>query len=191
MTIFYKNKHNTSKDLSLNVEFTSTSCHVRFVNDDVSKMSQKQSYSVGISYDRFYYHRVSHMVEKLNKRTLSGPDEIRATIEYVSWYLYRVEIIWNEFSQLQSRHKVRIEINAPKGVLLHVQLGSKTKEKNVSAIFGVGFAYPFCMLDFELKGNVNITTLERHLRQKSKPGFGYISKTCDLISAFLDNHNDP
>jgi len=191
MTIFYKNIR--SKDLSLNVEFASNSissasisCHVRIANDDISKMSKKQSYSIGVSYDMFYYYRVNNMIEKINTQTLSGTD-IPTTIEYISWYLYRTEIIWNEFSQLLSRHKGRIKIDAQKGVFLHVQIGSN-KEKNISVIFDIGFAYPFCLLDFELKGNVKITTLEKRIHQKLKPGFGYVSRICDVISSFLEGN---
>ena len=47
--------------------------------------------------------------------------------------------------------------------------------------------YPFGLLDIKLASNVDIQSLERQLIRKTKPGFGYISRICDMIKILCNS----
>ena len=54
------------------------------------------------------------------------------------------------------------------------------------ACFKIGESYPFDTLAIQLDGCNEVRLLERHVLKNCKPGFGYLSRACDAIEAFME-----
>ena len=53
--------------------------------------------------------------------------------------------------------------------------------------FEIHDLYPFGLLEIKLASNVDIQSLERQLIRKTKPGFGYISRICDMMKVLCNS----
>lgn len=120
----------------------------------------------------------------LSASSLKSPSEICSVIHHIEWYLGRLDIVGKELSILEVRHNGHLK-KSPDNDNYHLELSVLNKARNtiVETVFEFGDTYPFVM-DVDISGDVNIISLENHLTKTAKPGFGYMSRSCDVIAAF-------
>lgn len=132
----------------------------------------------------FFKHQVLNLTESISKRPLEGLSEICSTIHHIDWYLGRLQLIGKELSLLEARYDGVLE-KSNNNELYHFQLSilNNASGKVLNTAFEVGESYPFAF-DVIISGDIDIIELEKHLTKNAKPGYGYLSRTCDIISSF-------
>ena len=132
----------------------------------------------------FLKERVLALQKHISASSLQSPSEIWSVIHHIEWYLGRLDIVGKELSILEVRHNGNLK-KSPCSDKYHLELSvlNKARRTIVETIFEFGDSYPFAM-DVDISGDVNIVSLENHLTKNAKPGFGYMSRSCDAIAAF-------
>jgi len=132
----------------------------------------------------FLKERWLALQKNLSASSLKSPSEISSVIHHIEWYLGRLDIVGKELSILEVRHNGHLK-KSPDNDNYHLELSVLNKARNtiVETVFEFGDTYPFLM-DVDISGDVNIISLENHLTKTAKPGFGYMSRSCDVIAAF-------
>ena len=106
-------------------------------------------------------------------------------VHYIDWYISRMEITGKELSMLENRFKGKLYTSGKDGSHnLELRFAQQSGHEVIVGCFELCDSYPFAGLDITIKGDVEVEALERHLSKNSKPGFGYLSRTCDVFSVF-------
>jgi hypothetical protein len=138
----------------------------------------------------FIKARVSTMIESVSKNALSSISEIGMLLQRLEWTKGRVEHTANELTSLQRRYKADVTTDPDgrsKSDFLVQVVFSCSKDK-LFATFELTAAYPFGTLNVSLdseSGQLDVDGLRKQLIQNAKPGFGYMSRACDVMSAFV------
>jgi hypothetical protein len=105
----------------------------------------------------------------------------------------RIEATARELTSLEKRYRLLLE-NDPEGgaseFLVHVSFDTdKAQSGTLVATFELNASYPFGPLHVSLPPDsiaVDLGLLQRYLMKNAKPGFGYLSRACDVIAAFVN-----
>jgi hypothetical protein len=119
---------------------------------------------------------------------LENPVFIGAYLHRLAWMLGRLETTALELTMLQRRYKAVLTNTGKSNFQLEVDFASRSGLAQLRATFELAEAYPFspvgvCLDVFE--GQVDVEGMRKLLIKNAKPGFGYLSRTCDVISAFV------
>jgi hypothetical protein len=139
----------------------------------------------------FIKARVSTMIKSVSKSALSSISEIGMLLQRLEWTKGRVEHTANELSSLQRRYKADVKTD-PDGTsksdfLVQMVFPCSSNKDKLFATFELTAAYPFGELHVSLDsecGQMDVEALRKQLMQNAKPGFGYMSRACDVISAY-------
>lgn len=116
-------------------------------------------------------------------------EEAGRLIRELNRTLGRVEATAREITVLQKRFDVVVEKH-PTGessdfsVLVSFS-GGATGNNSMTTRFNLNSSYPFGPLDVCFEGNcsgLDLSYFQRQLLKNAKPGFGYLSRACDVIS---------
>lgn len=132
----------------------------------------------------FYSYKVNELSRMLSGLVLKEKSDISGVVQGIECYLSRLEIIGKEISRLELRYGGRFQLID--GVYrLSVSILNKFWRKKIYAHFDVSDAYPFAALNMNIDGDFDIDYgLERQLLRSACPGYGYLTRTCDMIGAF-------
>ena len=134
---------------------------------------------------QYFEDRILLLQREIGSTVLKSSSMIRNMTHYIEWYISRVEMTGKELSILQRRFKGKIYTKNGKDGLHYLELQFRTSgDKQIIGRFEICDSYPFAGLNVTIKGAIDIDALERHLSKNSKPGFGYLSRTCDVFSVF-------
>ncbi len=131
----------------------------------------------------FFVDKVDVLRKDLSLSQLNVSSDIVEVVQRTEWFLGRLDIIGKEISMLEIRYNgslKRVESSALHA--LNLSIDNKPTGKTVETTFEIGDWYPF-VLDVDVSGDVDTLSIENHLTQNAKPGFGYLSRTCDIIAA--------
>ena len=187
VTVFYKD---ILRGDGIIVEFKETSSDSVSCNGHVSnnqllhsklKIPSKSKYSSSLT--SFYHFKLTHLCSQI--KTMSSPNICNIT-HHIQWSLGRLDSLVEELTLLESQYE---------GIALHWSEGKiQFKFENFSPLgtkiicsFEIHDLYPFGLLDIKLASNVDIQSLERQLIRKTKPGFGYISRICDMMKILCNS----
>lgn len=138
----------------------------------------------------FMNARLSFVTGVLSKNERRATEDVQGLVRHLDWTIGRIEATARELAILQQRFKIRLERN-PDGrsndFLLHVCFDNSS-ESGLVTTFEVNPSYPFGPLHISLepgRSTVDLGYLQRHLMKSAKPGFGYLSRACDVILAIL------
>ena len=168
---------------------------VRSTNKDY--VAGRSGYSTKINSEysssalNYIEHSMSATCKEISSRILDSSSDMFRVLNHVEWYLGRLALIGKELTVLERLHMGTLKRNiGVKGFSSHLlNLTVKTREdKEVAASFEICESYPFAVLDVNIsfldEASLDMKLLERQLRKTSKPGFGYLSRTCDVIASF-------
>mmetsp|Transcript_7710 Transcript_7710/g.14536 ORF Transcript_7710/g.14536 Transcript_7710/m.14536 type:complete len:2032 (+) Transcript_7710:158-6253(+) len=175
-----------SSELSLYLSFNllqngEVICKVRDMMSTVQS-TKRTKYTSNVK--AFFSHQVWNLRKSLSKRPLAGISEICSIMHHVDWYLGRLQIIGTELSMLEARYDGLLK-RASSSDIFHFELSiiNNASGKVLNTIFEIGETYPFAS-EAIISGDEDIIGLETHLTKNAKPGYGYLSRTCDIISSF-------
>ena len=139
----------------------------------------------------FVVANIDTIVESVNMTKLARGSDIVGFLEQLEMLHGRLEITASELFGLQKRYGTLLEadpVGRKSDFLLSVDFQSLTDSTALRATFELNSSYPFSPLNVSLddrEGKVDVDSMKRQLVKNAKPGFGYLSRTCDTISAFL------
>lgn len=119
---------------------------------------------------------------------LDSPLEIGPFLRRLEWLLGRMEYTASELAMIQHRYKATLSCGSSSPPRLEVEFPSSAGTAKLLATFELSDAYPFsplsvCLDTFEAQ--VDAQAIQKLLIKNAKPGFGYLSRTCDVIAAYL------
>jgi len=138
----------------------------------------------------FIKARVSTMVESVSKKKLSSMSEIGILLQRLEWTKGRIELTANELATLQRRYSAGISMDQDGGSKSDflIQVVFNGKEDKLFATFELSASYPFGPLQVSLDtetGKFDVDLLKKYLISNAKPGFGYMLRACDVMSAYI------
>lgn len=177
--------------ISITVDFASTGlgsvvCNAQLLSDsDITSSSRSSSkyYLFPSSVDEYFSSKAENICREVNGSVLSAEPEISHVVHHLEWYMGRVEIVGKELSKVINRYKGRLQQSKADYQLSIQFFDSGENAHKIKANFEIRDSYPFGLLPFELEGEGDLDTLRRLLIKSCKPGFGYLSRMCDIISA--------
>ena len=184
--------HNLWNESQLSFQFTETAkglvCRPTFDNQDCPSKEKSQPRQVIFNEEvsEFLEQKTASYVNQLSY--LSGASE---TILNVGFFVSRLQLIGREISKLLRRFTGKLTWSEDVS-LLHLSLLFLQRKNackgDLVASFHLDLSYPFSPLEVDLTGDINTEELEQHLIKNAKPGIGYLTRSCDVISAFLRSH---
>jgi hypothetical protein len=139
------------------------------------------------SVSSYFEARYRVLCEELSREKLASPRGIGAVLRKVEWIVGRTEQTARELAMLQRRYTTKLSSSDGQTSSLEVEF-SYQKSTKVVVSFDVSEAYPFSPVNVGMhvyNGEVDLDGLRALLIKNAKPGFGYLSRTCDVIAAFL------
>jgi len=135
--------------------------------------------------------RLNLVSNDMVQREIETANDLRCLVRKFEWTKGRLETTAQELTALQRRYKISIEKD-PEGYksdfLIHVSFLS-VEGGSLVATFELSPSYPFSPLQVSLLPNdlkVSLQSLQRLLMKNAKPGFGYLSRACDVVSAVVE-----
>lgn len=178
-------------ELCFRVDFSvSSSGQVDCRTRDVNKKSTKQVHAnFTPSVRSFFAEKVHSLREDLSSSQLRSSSDIVENVHRIEWILGRLDIIGKELSMLEVRYSGSLKRSKTSTSHdLNLSIKNRSTETMVNTIFEIGEWYPFA-LDMDISGDIDVIAMERHLIRNAKPGFGYLSRACDVIAAFQGNRS--
>lgn len=148
---------------------------------------------------RFFETFTPIICAEVSATTLSSASMVGEYLRRIEWQVCRLEQTGLEVEHLKRRYKVVEEESSAKigsGSVYSVRVDffSRSKERQLSVSFDIDRAYPFSWVDNKVACNdnaFNLEWLDRYLSQHSKSGPGWLSRTCDTISAVCQGSFKP
>ena len=159
--------------------------------------------------DRCLHRIICHV----RNTVLDDARDIKSFVQTLVWELGRIELMNRELKCLLAKHDSLLEMTIPTSVLksndnndnftsfgtttrsldftLTVDFTSKSKPAKIRVCFDVlEDSYPFKPLDVSIdvligKEHVDIDALGRQLVKNVSSGYSYMSRACDVITAFM------
>ena len=122
----------------------------------------------------------------------NSSEQIAPTVQLFDWKLRRLELIQKELFRLRSRYEtiLNYELDETEDFFVFVvDFVNKSSTKKLRASFDVGAAYPFTPMEVSLEvleGDLSIDDLSRQLISTTRPGYGYLSRACDILETFVN-----
>lgn len=172
---------------SLSCEIDGTTGTARVTSFDVSlggtKAAAVRKYNSGIS--AFLASRVESLLRSIDTMKLGPATESGNQIQNFMWQLGRHEATAEEIYRLQRRFGARLTGENGKYFL---SMHFESKSAKLGVTFELAELYPTVPLEVRmdvLRGSADLAYLRRALTRNAKPGYGHLSKACNIISAFV------
>ncbi len=149
----------------------------------MSKYKKNSKYTPNVL--AFFSDKVEILRLNLEKKFLKSIVDVRETVQYIEWSLERLDLIGKEVSVLEQRHNGKLK-RMGNSYNFGLSMKSRSKGRGLHVNFRIDDSYPFSVLITNLSGDVNTDSLKRYLARNDKPGFGYLSRTCDMMAALLE-----
>jgi len=165
-------------------------CEAKLIKDTETKVNGKHIYSkhnYGLNAVAYVEYCMEQICKDVNRFALYSSADMIHAVNHVEWNLGRLSLIGKELNTLQRRYKGSLKKCDDTSFMLELNIETKLGHR-VDALFNICESYPFAVLNVDLSvdegSDFNIGSLERQLTKTSRPGFGYLSRSCDIISCF-------
>jgi hypothetical protein len=115
-----------------------------------------------------------------------SPSTISQNIQSYMWSLGRLDFTAGELQGLLNRYKGRFLRTGTRSFVLTVDFEGRVSKLSVD--FEMGLTYHSLPLEVKMdvwEGNIDFEGIRKALVKNAKPGFGYLSKACDIVSAYV------
>jgi hypothetical protein len=139
----------------------------------------------------FLQFRIADFCEKVQKLHLLSPADIPSHLRRLEWVLGRLETTAFEIASLKDRYRNNVSLTRVADTpTFQLKLGLRSQPGLVrlETTLDITETYPFSPLNVCLDAydqNVNVEALQALMVKKAKPGFGYLSRICDILTASL------
>lgn len=134
----------------------------------------------------FFKGRTAALCNEWSGKVLSDTSQICEVLRHFQWQMGRLEQTAMELLVLRRRHGAILTSSSDYFPTFKVEVDFSGTPAKLSASFELTAEYPFAPLNVILntfEGSVDIEKIRTLLIKNAKPGFGYLSRTCDVISA--------
>lgn len=151
--------------------------------------------------------RTVSLCSSINMNELSHPNCIASYLRNIEWKFARIQEIAAELVLIRNRYRTTlVQVVGPTTTTsdfnLIVRFGSSLKRTVITASFLVSETYIFSsniVLDIVVDDDqkereaetkqqlLDIETIQKLLRKRTKQGFGYLSRACGILSAFAES----
>lgn len=141
----------------------------------------------------FVKSRCSLLSSVFSDKELAAAEEMRCLVRQLEWTRGRIESTAQELTALEKRFKLSLATDREGGVsefLVHVTFEGTVQNYDLVTTFELNASYPFGPLNVSLEpghSEMNLGHLQKHLTKNVKPGFGYLSRACDVIAAVMQS----
>ena len=197
-----KNIENSNLNISYKTIVPEVNLSLHFEKNDLSrfrcnahleKVESKQTFktrsrnelSPGIR--GFSNAQLNSYCDEIKKADLTSMGDIKAKLNVLEWKIGRLNDIVRELKWLEKTHFSEV-MNKNEVFLVSLQISNHDRTKILGMEFEINTSYPFTPMEItfnHLLGNIEIDSLKRQLLKTAKPGFGYMSRTCGIISSYL------
>lgn len=137
---------------------------------------------------KFLKRGIAALLKHCANSSLVSPADIGPAMQLLDWHFGRVEQAATELAKLESNYKVDLFYTNESEVYMDVEICGRNGAGKLRANFELSPTYPFSPLNVQvdvLDGEIDVRKLQRRLIKQAKPGFGYLTRTCDCIAAFI------
>ncbi|KAL3921645.1 MAG: hypothetical protein SGILL_002640, partial [Bacillariaceae sp.] len=144
---------------------------------------------------RFRYHAsissylqvcMRQLAMSIGLNRLPGTSEIGPHIQKHAWLVGRLDLAARELHVLQRRYKATISRTS--GDSFSMRIVFERKQAGIEVEFPLDPMYPAFPVEVQLDlvaGEVDFGALRKSLIKQSKPGFGSLSRACDIVESFV------
>jgi hypothetical protein len=141
---------------------------------------------------QFLQVRMQHLCEMMSQQVLNSTCDIPSCLRRFEHLVGRLEGTAAEFIKLQERYRGKISLSRiANSASFHVKIRfqSQIAMPLLVASFEVSDIYPFsplnvCLDSYDTK--MNVEAIQKSMVKNAKPGFGYLSRLCDVVEVSLD-----
>lgn len=136
----------------------------------------------------FVKARVRSICKSASENITESPDAVKFAVHKLAWELGRLEHTTSELLFLQKRYEATFVLERETDCFVEIDFAVPESGTKVSTTFELSSAYPFSPLQVcldLLDGDTDMENLRKLLIKNAKPGFGYLSRTCDVIASSL------
>lgn len=158
------------------------------VNSSMEKYQERSQCLRKSLLTHFFKARTEALCNEWSGKVLLNSSEIREVLRRFQWQMGRLEQTAMELLALRRRHAAILTSSNDDVLRFNVEVDFSGMPSKLSARFELTADYPFAPLNVILdtfEGSVDIEKIRTLLIKNAKPGFGYLSRTCDVISAFM------
>jgi hypothetical protein len=136
---------------------------------------------------RFVDGQTAQICTMINNTSLSSASEMSQYLRHIDVLLGRLHYTAMELAKVQRRYEVQLgPVSSPLYFILN--FASSSNDSKFSTKFELNLGYPYCPLTswfVENTKDIDTELLERMLIKNAQPGFGYLSRTCDILAAIV------
>ena len=154
------------------------SCDIQLQEDLFKKFTGRPLKSV----TPLFQASIHSLAAKASHMTMRAP-EIVSYLHELHLKLNRLHQTARELASLKQRYSAMLFIEDDSKLLFEVNFANTESPKTLTATFEVTEAYPFSFVTVEVDGDVDLDSVQTLLKRNAQKGFGYLSRTCDLLAA--------
>jgi hypothetical protein len=139
----------------------------------------------------FLQTRAAALCAAVCHEQMHTPHEIGPLMRRFEWQLGRLERTSAEVATLKRRYQAMLtpsQLPDSSNYQLEIDFSGPSGPSKLRATFEISEEYPFSPLNICLDTfdeQVDVEAIHKLLVKNAKSGFGYLSRTCDVIAAFL------
>lgn len=129
---------------------------------------------------------VQRMARIASETTLRSPSDVGGYIQKYAWFMGRLDLTAKELYVLQRRYRAKLMRTGSETFSLAIDFQSSAGK--VAVEFEIDPLYPSLPVDVRLDlidGHVDLDVLRKSLVKNAKPGFGSLSKACDILHSAM------
>lgn len=129
---------------------------------------------------------VNRFVHKVSECSLTAASQIGQHMQKFVWSMGRLDQTASELQSLMRRYKAKLVQHGDQTFVFTVDF--ETKSSKLAVDFEIDLSYPSLPLEVQLdllQGFIDLDNLRKALVKNAKPGFGNLSRACDVIAASL------
>lgn len=136
--------------------------------------------------------RTEHLCGMISSTVLDSPKQIKVFLRHVALIVNRLDRTVTELCALRRRYNAVIErIPGSSDFQVEIDFVDSSGDAKLRGTFELGTSYPFApvAVQFDIlqedDKNTNMDDIRRKVIKNAKPGFGYLSRTVDVVLACL------
>lgn len=143
------------------------------------------------SMSSFLQIRMKFLCEYMCQQVLCISSDIPSCLRRFEHLIGRLESTAAEFAKLNERYRGKMSLShVANSSLFHLKISFQNQIglSQLGASFAISEVYPFSPLSVSLDSydpNVDVEAIQKSMVKNAKPGFGYLSRICDVVEVSL------
>jgi hypothetical protein len=150
----------------------------------ISPPSQQFRYHASVA--SYLQMCMRHLSKNMGQRLLRDTAEVGRHIQKTAWFVGRLDLTARELHVLQRRYRAKVIRKA--GDNFSLQINFETKCASIKIEFPLDPLYPAFPVEVQMdlvSGKIDFGAIQKCLVKQSRPGFGSLSRACDIVESFL------